>query len=141
MRTIKFRGKRLDNGEWAYGCIFINDKGYAAITTLNTRGEYAVDIKVDPETIGQFTGLSDKNGKEIYEGDILEMWLEDSVEPQGGYFHRMYVVFTSEIGFTLWGECMTMEDAEPLYELLQWKDCEVIGNVHDNPELLIVQQI
>lgn len=97
----------------------------------NIYGDY-----VTPETVGQFTGLLDKNGKEIYEGDILEMWLEDSVEPQGGCFHRMYVVFTSEIGFTLWGECMTMEDAEPLYELLQWKDCEVIGNVHKNPELL-----
>lgn len=142
MREIKFRGKTFTlpaneaheqiDGRWFYGYFIKGNKDHCYIKeSLKAEGFW-----VSPETVGQFTGLLDKNGKEIYEGDVLQMWLDDAVEKEGGYFHRMYVVFTVEKGFVLWGERMTIEDAEPLFEMLQWKDSEVVGNIHDNPELI-----
>ena len=66
MREIKFRGKRVDNGEWVYG-YYIVAGGIPFISTFGVREP----IAVIPETLEQYTGLKDKNGKEIYEGDIL----------------------------------------------------------------------
>lgn len=129
MREIKFRGKRIDNNEWVYGYFTKNHKSGKCYITTQSESGGAKPHQVIPETIGQYTGLKDKNGKEIYEGDICNC--------------REYECFgkvewnNEEAGFYF---CVVVEgggfEEEHLYDYID--ELEVIGNIHDNPELLEV---
>lgn len=140
MRDIIFRGKRLDNGEWETGSLIISMvcgiKQYH-IQREGTAG-YLYCFAVDPDTVGQYTGLQDKNGKKIFEGDIFKEDYSGIVRsvfrvPGGlafednpvsfGYDHRAPVYPYSSIA--------EMQNASWLS-----KYCEVVGNIHDNPDLL-----
>ena len=114
MRTIKFRGKRLDNQGWAYGyyAMWQND------STIFPSSSIGKPYKVDKSTVGQFTGLYDKNGKEIYEGDIM-CW----PDYEGKKFQTRWVVEWNDKR-SGWSDWSPKEKAE------------VIGNIYENPELL-----
>lgn len=138
MREIKFRGKRLDNGEWVYGDYHKRVGGVHCIIDIQPdfqgKVEYVI-IQVDAETVGQFTGLHDKNGKEIYEGDIVK-WILTMPEfgVNGGYeeYH------TEEIGKIQWdaGALHLGEYCAAGFAYESEDYAEIIGNIHDNPELL-----
>lgn len=128
MRTIKFRGKSIDGKEWLYGDLVSSaDKKRFAIL-VNDKESYD-ECEVDPETVGQFTGLMDKNGAEIYEGDILK-WSNG----------RSYVVkFWEGMFYASVEECNDgFLGGFPLHALTDYEDrrCEIVGNIYDNPELL-----
>lgn len=118
MREIKFRGK--DGDFWVYGSL-IKNRGLP--TEIVKRNTYYDTVAVDPNTVGQFTGLTDEDGREIYEGDIVR---NETTGETG-------VVFYVSAQFVVKGE----NDRLSLYRFV-YSDygCRVIGNVHDNPELL-----
>ena len=144
-REILFRGKRTDNGEWVTGTPFIFEDRCNMIQAVAVHPDfvdegnvyYSEGFSVDHETVGQYTGLTDKNGKRIFEGDILHIVsytcdydFKTSVGAKYGYTSGLYVDGDfdggdfNEIGFAF--DYWSNEDAE----------VEVIGNIHDNPELL-----
>ena len=118
MRTFKFRGKGIKSGQWFYGSVV--PFGNSAYIFKMFRLLLMEHAEVDPATVGQFTGLFDKNGKEIYEGDIVRHD-ENS-------------------------KCYSIIYEEPMFRFAPNDDCfaflnhpellEVIGNIHDNKKLL-----
>lgn len=135
MRTIKYRGKDIETGEWIYGHFFQRLGHYPAIVEPKPRDGKVMyyEIAVEDTTVGQFTGLTDKNSKEIYEGDIL-IWGENECKSKPlivcfkhGSFGYIYCdwfhSFAGNRNFTF----------NPLNTDVRF---EIIGNIHDNPELL-----
>ena len=137
MREILFRGKRLDHGVW--------EEGYYSPKDLPSYDAEPVDMpciireedllwcKVDPATVGQYTGLKDKNGKKIFEGDVVrfterqlggkDVPVVEAVEfSEGGFATHRYFL-NNWLRNAAKGNC-------------QLEDIEVIGNIHDNPGLL-----
>lgn len=140
MREILFRGKRMDNGEWEYGYLYgIWEQRYILWGMTNNVHNM---VEVDPETICQYTGLTDKNGKKIWEGDIISYQRDndDCPFPNKDTKKRFGKVFyqgfrsTFAIGMGRNGSRSINDD---LWKYVQnGNRVEVIGNVFDNPEFL-----
>ena len=134
-RTIKFRGKRLDNGEWVYGSLLQGENQCVIATVKGDSINVHECFEVDPTTVGQFIGLLDKNGKEIYEGDIFTV---------NGKYPKLIEYRQEYAGFCM-ANTYDLEERpyiEPWQQIRPdwWNDYKreimLIGNIHDNPELL-----
>ena len=148
MREVLYRGKAINrnkgyhrtkykNGDWVYGLLSrLYDENFQNLPAEMTN-EYGVSgIEIDHNTVGQYTGLTDKNGKKIFEGDICSskgmiyqiIWLGDKY----GWFCKVLKSISCLIDTTM---------AFPLYQYDNrpengYRQLEIIGNIHDNPELL-----
>lgn len=145
MREILFRGKRFDNGEWETGSLLIERMSTSDQQVLIADKMTGYPTLVLPETVGQYTGLTDKNGKKIFEGDILRE------SAKNGWEKKNFVGFEvfwhdndscdRHIGWQMnrlhfYGS-LSGADIYPIAFRPEWtRRMEVIGNIYDNPELM-----
>ena len=115
-REIKFRGKTNANNDWIYGDFIHQDKFNRPMIKQDN-----YTACVNENTLGQYTGLHDKNGKEIYEGEILKGTFYGFPMPEYDYAFQIY-----------WDE----KEKGFMASYFEPSECEVIGNIYDNPELL-----
>ena len=131
-REIVFRGKRIDTGEWVYGDLIENQGRYyiyyaTSDTTLENEDNSIIVLaeEVNLDTVGQYTGLKDRNGKEIWEGDIIV---------QQGYSGMRPMLVRFDSGAFITGS--HKGSSTPKRPMLIQPRCKIIGNIYDNPELL-----
>jgi uncharacterized phage protein (TIGR01671 family) len=139
MREILFRGKRVDNGEWVEGLLFTYNGNHC----IQLEGIGCDDYGLYPrcyaeiitESISEFTSLTDKNGKKIFEGDIV---LFEDESPSNYEYHDCTEMRCGEIKFDDGEFCLTNRIAVEMGDLIYngKLDGEIVGNIHDNPELL-----
>ena len=136
IREVIFRGKRTDNGEWIEGNLKQAFRGNQLSSCGIMKTPTAYCWRVDPETVGQFTGLTDKNGKRIFEGDILKSTIKIIDCDDEGFSISPYD--REDIGIVEWRKPGFMIAHKSGTWARNFYGCEnyVIGNIHDNPELL-----
>ena len=141
MREILFRGKRIDNGEWVFGDLIREPWGYCIQVVTGSGNEYIrKKYAITEETVGQYTGLKDKNGERIFEGDMIKPF-DDEVDKMVVEFHYGQFLlclygergYLAEYGWEEEGNYGCFE-SEPLSSY--GDDIEIIGNIHDNPEFM-----
>lgn len=130
MREILFRGKTEQFGNWIEGSLIVGrdlESGQLEYLIAPLSAYYTEVKKVLPETTGQYTGLNDKNGKKIFEDDIVKCGDYVGVVSYSDTFAKFYVIYNETSGnwFDFEGE-----NCDPIMVY-----CEVIGNIHNNPEL------
>lgn len=141
MHHILFRGKRLDNGEWAFGSLVVandrinNGKHYIlqgesdfSYGDGGERVRIGCFVEVDPATVGQYTGMADKDGELIFEGDVIAHHVQDDI-----LVNR---------GAVIWDEkhkrwAYQLKTMRPSFYMYNAEAVEVIGNIYDNPDLLL----
>lgn len=136
MGEIFFRGKRIDNEEWVYSSFIMQDKEHKVLSAEVELFDGEKWRAVIPETVGQFTGLTDKNGKKIFEGDIVryrpECWC--------GLMQSVVEYCADKWNYPAFDLKDHDYEANGLQCAHEEGCCEVIGNIHDNPELLEVMR-
>ena len=139
MREILFRGKRIDNGEFTYGNIMIPRFGGETCIVEQDAPFHSFVYEVAPSTIGQFTGLTDKNGKKIFEGDIGRYKQTDGAKRNG-----KPIICIGKVVYNAKTASFAVESKDETgckyFDYFPIMDFEVIGNIHDNPELLEVRE-
>ena len=136
MREILFRGKRTDNGDWHEGEDIMRNTIRGKVCLAKIGEDW---ISVDPETVGQYTGLIDRNDKKIFEGDIVHL-----TDEHNEMEWTAVVAFGNPNGDYNWGwQLNAIEEFDGNKDILLWVDmeesgvyCEVIGNIYDNSELM-----
>lgn len=131
-RHIEFRAKRTDNNEWIYGDL-LSPTDFMDIWEISENTGMGDRYDIDHETIGQFTGLLDKNGKKIFEGDIV---LYDTSGCRKGSKNIHEVVFETRGGSGYFGIVIDHLETWQFCMEVPAKLMEVVGNIHDNSELL-----
>lgn len=124
MREILFRGKRRDNGDWVEGYVIKWDNG---TTTIDDGTLETPSYVVEPATVGQYTGLLDKNGKRIFEGDILQCAMFEYSKNRAAVMAERYNCGCCHL---VYGFSTCSDDVDI------GRKSKIVGNIHDNPDLL-----
>ena len=135
MRDILFRGKRIYEDEWVEGSLICFADGCCFVCVQGENMDFMDKFGVIPETVGQYTGLTDKNGKKVFEGDIVKC-----TDKTYDYSFNAVVIFGNPNGEYNWGfQLKRISGASANTDILLWFDmddvgafAEVVGNIHDN---------